>query len=158
MCSKDLQSGLCLKSLESMWKTHTTNNYGLVFGVIDTRKHAGWARHQSALEKAQEHQSDCASTEHCTRIIIYACKHTLSTSLFILITFSSTLQAADSWRKGPDRSVEQIPTAGSNARRGLVTPPREHCHSHAVAESIRADTDLQEKSKARRKLKRWGTC
>lgn len=33
------------------------NNSGLVFGFIDTKRHACWARDQSALEKAQEHQS-----------------------------------------------------------------------------------------------------
>jgi len=72
------------------------NNSWLVFGFIDTKRHAGWARDQSALEKAQENQSDSASTECCTRIIISVHKHTLSITLFIPIKFSSTLQAADS--------------------------------------------------------------
>lgn len=118
-----------------MWKTRTTNNSGLVFGFIDTKRHAGLARDQSALEKAQEHQSDCASTEHCTRIIISVHKHTLRTTLFIPIKFSSTLWAADPERKASEQSVEQLPTSGSNACRGLMTRPREHRHSHYVAES-----------------------
>lgn len=38
----------------------------------------------------------CASTEHYTSIIISVHKHTLRTTLFIPIKFSSTLWAVDS--------------------------------------------------------------
>lgn len=71
------------------------NNSGLVFGFIDTKKHAGWVRDQTALGKAQEHRSDCAGAERCTGIITSVHKHTRSTTLVIPDKFSSTLWAAD---------------------------------------------------------------
>lgn len=72
------------------------NSSGLVFGFIDTKRHAGWAAwDQTALGKAQEHRSDCAGAERCTGIIISVHKHTHSTTLVIPDKFSSTLGAAD---------------------------------------------------------------